>query len=198
MHLALYGGSFDPPHNAHLALCLFASELLGLDKLIVSVSNNPFKRRYDASDTQRKQMATLLADEMLRVGVAVEVSGWELGRSQPSYMVDLVRYIGSVYPHDRLTLLVGEDSFRQMASWKSWELLPSFCRLAVFRRKPVRGEPEQSPAPPPFSSVCYIDFDYPLSSTFVRECVARGLPVSSFLPLSVNRYILEHGLYRES
>jgi len=194
VHLALYGGSFDPPHNGHLALCLFATELLRVDRLIISVSNNPFKGGYLAPDVHRKRMAQLLADELGRVGISAEVSGWELEKRQPSFTVDLVRHVRSVYPPDSLTLLIGEDSFREITSWKSWQSLFSLCRVAVFRRSSCRDRvPTKVFAP---DSIRFIDFDCPLSSTSVRLALAAGLPVAGLLPSSIRQYIAEHNLYR--
>lgn len=198
MHVALYGGSFDPPHNGHLALCLFAVELLRIDRLIISVSINPFKGRYGAADEQRKQMASLFAGELSRVGISAEVSGWELEKKQPSYTVDLIRYVRSVYPLDRLTLLIGEDSFREIRSWKSWEILPSLCDLAVFRRTSPEDHRENSSFPFSSGTVRFIDFDYPLSSTVIRERVAADMPVGDLLPSAIRHYIVEHGLYRKA
>lgn len=194
MHLALYGGSFDPPHNGHLALCLFAAELLRVDRLVISVSNNPFKGGYLAPDADRKRMAQLLADELGRVGVSAEVSGWELEKRQPSYTVDLVRYIHSVYSPDSLTLLIGEDSFCEITSWKSWQSLFSLCRIAVFGRSSCTDIMAPEVFPP--DSIRFIDFDCPHSSTAVRQAVASGLPVTALLPSSIRHYIAEHGLYR--
>ena len=123
MHLAVFGATFDPPHNGHLALCLFARELLDIDRLIVSVSNNPFKQNRAAADVHRMRMAELLSREINLTGVCSEVSGWELEKKQPSYTVDLLRYLHLLYPADKLTLLVGEDSFREFSSWKESERL---------------------------------------------------------------------------
>jgi nicotinate-nucleotide adenylyltransferase len=193
--VALYGGSFDPPHNAHLALCLFAAELLLPDRLLISVSNNPFKRRYAAADVHRKRMARLLADELVGVGIVAEVSGWELEKKQPSYTVDLVRYVRSIYPYDRLTLLIGEDSYREITTWKSWESLPSLCNLAIFGRSgSAEGSHAQQVA---FAegAVRFIEFDYPVSSTQIRETIAAGHTVSGLVPSSIRHYIAEHGLY---
>lgn len=196
MHVALYGGSFDPPHNAHLALCLFAAELLQPDRFLISVSNNPFKQRCNAADIHRKRMAELLAKELGGVGIAAEVSGWELEKKQPSYTVDLVRYVRSVYPHERLTLLIGEDSYGEITTWKSWQSIPSICDLAVFGR-PSPAAAQQAVEPVfPDGAVRFIDFDYPVSSTQIREAIAAGHPITGLVPSSIMRYIAEHGLYR--
>lgn len=193
--MALYGGSFDPPHNAHLALCLFAAELLHPDRFLISVSNNPFKRRYAATDVHRKRMARLLAGELAGVGIDAEVSGWELEKKQPSYTVDLVRYVRSIYPHDRLTLLIGEDSYREITTWKSWESIPELCELAVFSRSGGADGSHAQLGSFAEVAVSFIDFDYPVSSTHIREAIAEGRSVAGLVPSSIRHYIAEHGLY---
>ncbi len=195
VHLAVFGGTFDPPHNGHLALCLYARELLEIDRILISVSNNPFKQHRSVSDEHRKRMAECLTAEINLTGPGCQVSGWELEKQQPSYTVDLLNYVRQLYPHDSVTLLVGEDSFREFHSWKDYEKLSSLCDIAVFRRTSVEGG-----APPPDSllqkvSIKVIDFAYEVSSTEIRELISAGQSVSKFIPPRVNRYIREHGLY---
>jgi nicotinate-nucleotide adenylyltransferase len=196
VHLAVFGATFDPPHNGHLALCLFARELLGIDRLIVSVSNNPFKPGRGTADEHRRRMAELLSREINLSGICCEVSGWELEKNQPSYTVDLLRYLHDLYPADKLTLLVGEDSFREFPTWKEYEQLFSLCDIVVFRRASTL---QIAPTPEPLQqkgSIRVIDFACGVSSTFIRDYIAAGHSVSSFVPSSVHHYILKHGLYR--
>ena len=196
MHLAVFGATFDPPHNGHLALCLFAREWLGIDRIIISVSNNPFKPSRGTTDEHRRCMAELLSREINLAGSCSEVSGWELEKKQPSYTVDLLRYLHDLYPTDKLTLLVGEDSFTEFPTWKEYEQLFSLCDIVVFRRALT---PQIAPSPEPTQrkgSIRVIDFACGVSSTLIRDCIAAGHSVSSFVPSSVHRYILEHGLYR--
>ncbi len=198
MHLAVLGGTFDPPHNGHLALCLYARELLEIEKIIISVSNNPFKHSRGATDQQRKCMAEHLSSEINRTGTSSQVSGWELEKRQPSYTVDLLKYIRQLYPHDRVTLLVGEDSFREFHLWKDYKQLFSLCDIVVFRRTasevsaPLQNSLQQN------GSIVVIDFACEVSSTEIRELVASGKSVSRLLPPSVNRYIIENNLYRNT
>ncbi len=199
MHLAVFGGTFDPPHNGHLALCLFARELLEIDRMIISVSNNPFKQNREAGDFHRKHMAELLSSEINRVGSCCEVSGWELEKQLPSYTVDLLRYLHARYPSDRLTLLVGEDSFREFSSWKEYEQLFLLCGIVVFRRS--SKEMDGLPRPPSNiqhwrEAIRFIDFAYLVSSTEVRELAGAGKSISRLVPASVHRYINRHALYR--
>jgi len=198
VHLAVFGGTFDPPHNGHLALCLFARELLDIDRLVISVSNNPLKQNNKAGDVHRKRMAELLSSEINSTGSYCEVSEWELEKRQPSYTVDLLRYFHTCYPNDTLTLLVGEDSFREFSLWKEHEKLFCLCRIVVFRRTST----DESLSPPDIlhgkRAVRFIDFSYGVSSTEIRELVAAGTSLAKLVPSSISRYISTHALYRSS
>ena len=196
MHLGVFGGTFDPPHNGHLALSLFARELLGLEKIMISVSNNPFKRERQAADEHRKRMAELLSREINLTGTCSEVSGWELEKQQPSYTIDLLRYAHALYPLAHLTLLVGEESYREFASWKDSRQLSALCDIVVFRRAAPEDDRSAEETLPPKGSIRFIDFAYPLSSTRIRELVSTGESITRLVPPTVNRYIIEHGLYR--
>lgn len=200
MHLAVFGATFDPPHNGHLALCLFARELLGIDRLIVSISNNPFKPDRVAADEHRMRMAELLSQEINLTGSCSEVSGWELEKNQPSYTVDLLRYFRALYPADKLTLLVGEDSFREFSTWKESDKLFALCDIVVFSRAITTITQSSLPPHEPLpreGAVRFVDFTCGVSSTVVRDVLATGRSISRLVPPSVHHYIMEHGLYRQ-
>ncbi|MEI7933441.1 MAG: nicotinate (nicotinamide) nucleotide adenylyltransferase [Chlorobiaceae bacterium] len=198
MHLAVFGGTFDPPHNGHLALCLLARELLDIDRLIISVSNNPFKKNSEAGDAHRMHMAELISSEINRTGFCCEVSRWELDKQQPSYTVDLLRYLHARYPNERLSLLVGEDSFRDFSSWKECEKLFLLCDVVVFRRSStmVTGLPVTPNVQHWKEAIRFIDFAYPVSSTEVRVVAGAGNSLSRLVPASLHCYITEHAIYR--
>lgn len=175
-------------------MCLFARELLRLDRLIVSVSRNPFKTGSHASDDDRVSMARLLTDEVNVAGRFAESSTWEMEADGPSYTVDLLRHISDLYPDDELLLLVGEDSYRQMGQWKAASEIPRLCQIVYFGREGY--EDCQHDAEALHLPVRRIDFDMPVSATEIRRLVAAGQPVSHLVPPSINTYIAEHGLYR--
>ena len=194
MRLGVFGGTFDPPHNGHLALCLYAREMLVLDLLIISVSKNPFKSASDAPDEDRATMATLLAAEINSTGAIVEVSGWELDQPGASYTIDLLRHVGSLYPGDELVLLVGEDSYRDMGRWKSSADIPSLCTIAVFGRPGFNAAGAASGSVLPQAE--HFVFDIPVSATSVRNLVAGGQPIHHLVPPTIEAYIASRGLYR--
>lgn len=194
MRTAVFGGSFDPPHNGHLALCLYARELAGVDRLIVSVSKNPFKAPTDASDDDRAAMARLLVAEINAAGKFAEMSDWELQQPGPSYTIDLLRHVAALHPDDDLVLLVGEDSYRQMPQWRESQAITKLCDIAVFGRS--SGELATTSCGGTLPTAMLFDFDMPVSATEVRQLAAAGQPVSHLIPQSIAAYIESHGLYR--
>ncbi|MCE1272979.1 MAG: nicotinate (nicotinamide) nucleotide adenylyltransferase [Chlorobiaceae bacterium] len=193
MRLGVFGGSFDPPHNGHLALCRTARERLGLSHLIISVSNNPFKTGTDAPDAHRLRMAELLAREIDPSGAFAEVSDWELQRPGPSYTIDLLLYLHECYPTAELMLLVGEDSYRDMPRWRSLGEIRKLSRIIVFERKAAHdGGLTREPLPP----AEIIELDVPVSATEVRRRLECGESAAHLVPPSIAEYIAHHGLYR--
>ncbi len=194
MRLGVFGGSFDPPHNGHLALCLLAREQLGLDRLLISISKNPFKSSADASDSHRKEMAGLLACEINSTGDFATVSDWELQRPGPSYTIDLLRHLRQESGNPELVLLVGEDSYREMPGWNSSDAIPGLCSIAVFSRHAAfSGKDPLAGILPPAR---FLDFDMPVSATEVRELMKNGQSAARLLPPSIAAYIDANGLYR--
>ena len=194
MKTALFGGTFDPPHNGHLALCLYARELAGVDRLIVSVSKNPFKGPSDASDADRLAMAALLVDEINAAGQFAETSDWELRQPGPSYTIDFLRNVEALCPGDDLVLLVGEDSYCQMPQWKSASEIPKLCDIAVFGRS--GGELAAASCGDPLPPAMLFDFDMPVSATEIRRLIAACMPITHLVPPSIAEYIASHRLYR--
>jgi nicotinate-nucleotide adenylyltransferase len=191
---AVFGASFDPPHNGHLALCLYARELAGVDRLIISVSKNPFKAPADASDDDRAAMTRLLAAEINAAGTFAELSAWELRQLGPSYTIDLLRHVAALHPGDDLVLLVGEDSYRQMPQWRESQEIAKLCDIAVFGRS--GGELAAASCGETLPPATLFDFDMPVSATEVRRLAAAGQPVTHLVPPTIAAYIASHGLYR--
>lgn len=196
MRLALFGGSFDPPHNAHLALCLYARELLKLDRLMISVSRNPFKEGFAASDAERLHMAGLLVQEINRTGNEAVLCDTELRRSPaPSYTIDLVRELTLDYPGAELYLLVGEDNARGFRQWKHWQELLDTCRVVVFRRGGQHGDDSEADTEDLLAGVRVVRFDFSISSTMIRQYLSAGGVCDRLLPQSIAQYIRQQGLY---
>ncbi|NTU52538.1 MAG: nicotinate (nicotinamide) nucleotide adenylyltransferase [Chlorobiaceae bacterium] len=194
MRTGIFGASFDPPHNGHLALCLFGREMLGLDRLIVSVSKNPFKKSFCAAEEDRIAMTRLFVSELNLAGRFAETSTWEIEQPGVSWTVELLRNLRARCGDDELVLLAGEDSYRQMPRWREPLAITSLCTIAVFGRSgfitdsAVCGEP--------FPPAQLFDFDLPVSATEIRRRLSAGQSIAQLVPASIAAYISARNLYR--
>jgi nicotinate-nucleotide adenylyltransferase len=175
----ILGGTFDPPHNGHVALARAALEKLPVERLLVLVASRPGHRRVVADADARLRLA-----EAAFADLPVEV---ELDDN--AFTVDVVR--GGRFG-DAL-FVVGADEGADFPSWKKPDEVLRWVRLAVGTRS---GYP---PADLERYGVRVVPFELaspPISSSEVRDRVARGEPIDDLVPQAVAGAIHDLGLYR--
>jgi nicotinate-nucleotide adenylyltransferase len=191
--IGLFGGSFDPVHNAHLALGRQALAELQLDELRwVPVGQAWQKARVLTPAAQREAMLRLAIDG--EPGFVLERC--ELQRPGPSYTLDTVRELQAEAPDARWFLVIGQDQYAGLHTWVGFEQLLARVTLAVARRPDansavdarVRAAPHVALALPPMA----------VSATDLRRRVAAGMDISALVPPAVALYIHQHRLYRGS
>lgn len=195
--LALFGGSFDPVHDAHLALAASALAALHLDRVLWIPAGQPW---------QKKRVLTPAAHRvaMLRLALAREPSfvldERELRRSGASYTLDTVREVRAEQPAAKLFLLIGQDQLAGFRSWRGWAEILREVELAVAARPGVAAAPDAATtlhtSP---SNLAHHLLPLPpraVSATAIRDRVAAGVPIDDLVPPEVARYIDQHGLYR--
>ncbi|MCI8414021.1 MAG: nicotinate (nicotinamide) nucleotide adenylyltransferase [Ruminiclostridium sp.] len=134
MKIGIYGGTFDPPHLAHLAAARVAMEQLELDRLLIIPDQEPPHKGLPAdaaSPQQRLEMADLIADGL---GPRAEASDLELRREGVSYTADTVEQLHESYPNDELWLLMGTDMFLTIENWYQPERIFQYAGIAAFSR----------------------------------------------------------------
>jgi nicotinate-nucleotide adenylyltransferase len=193
--IGLFGGSFDPVHNGHLAVAQSALDHLKLDEVRWVPAARPWQKA-DRELTPAEHRAA-----MARLAVLVEerfrVDESELQRDGPSYTIDTVDALYARRPRAEVFLVIGQDQYARLHTWYEWRALLSRVTLAVAARDGTLGRPasqllsvwhrvELLPMP-----------EVEVSSTQVRAAVARGDDVRSMVPAPVARYIELHGLYRQ-
>jgi len=180
-HIALIGGSFNPPHVGHLLAAHFVHATEPVEEVwLVPADVHPFGKQL-APFAHRLRMCELLCAEAsgwLRASDVEHVLGGE-GRT-----VDTLRHLSRRFPEHRWTLVVGSDILADLAKWKEPEAIRSLARLLVLNRA---GHPSPGAVGPPMAHV---------SSSEVRAALAAGGDVSHLVPRSVLAYIAREGLYR--
>ena len=195
MRLAIFGGSFDPPHVGHLLAAEDAVDQLSLDRvLLVPTATQPLKvGRAVATAEQRLAMTRLLVDGDPRF----EVSAVEVDRSGLSFTVDTLTHFAAAYPAAELFLLLGTDVLATFAQWREPERVLAMARPVVLERADD-GEPSLSPGLDARGTAILrlstrrVD----VSSTEIRERVRNGKSIRGFVTDNVAEFIARNRLYR--
>jgi len=193
--LAMFGGTFDPPHVGHLALAEWARERLALDRVVfVPAGRPPHKRGPRVSSAAHRLAMTRLA---VRRNPAFEVSTVELRASGPSYTVDTLRRLREEGENDWWFLLVGSDSLDEFPTWREPQAILDLATLAVARRPSTSVETGPPGLPPGFRGrvIALGNPLFEVSSTLVRRRARVGHSIRYLVPDAVAAYIVEHRLY---
>jgi nicotinate-nucleotide adenylyltransferase len=194
MRIAMFGGSFDPPHLGHLIFAEHACDALALDRvLFVPAAHSPFK-----SSTQPDNLEHRLA--MVRFALAgndrFSLDLTEIERGGTSYTVDTVQTLHALYPDAILHVLMGQDAFEEFEQWKNPETIVACATLGVGRR-PGFPRIERKHL---FADHA-VFFDSPLidvSSSAIRRLVSQRQSVRYLVPDAVLQYIEQHGIYQNA
>ncbi len=188
--LALFGGTFDPVHDGHIAVAAAAVARCQLDRVIflpARLSPHKTGRAPGASPADRL--------EMLRLATAgcpwAEVSDWEISQSPPSFTWKTARHFLGLYPDSRLFWLLGADQWEVIESWARPEILRESFEFLVFSRPP-----HPPPEPRPGWRSQTLDDVHPASATAIRESLEAGMPCPPHLCESVAAHIRARGLYQ--
>jgi nicotinate-nucleotide adenylyltransferase len=200
VHVGLLGGTFNPPHVAHLVCAMEARDQLGLDEVRLVVAGVPPHKEVpdDPGVEVRLELCRLAAEGE----PGLEVSRVEADRPGPSYTVDTLRALHDEAPEDDLTFIVGGDMAYALPTWREPEAVLELARLAVAEREGVRradilerltgaglpGVPERIS----FFEIPRLD----VSSSQLRRRVAAGRPIRHLVPQAVADRIASLGLYR--
>jgi nicotinate-nucleotide adenylyltransferase len=179
------GGVFDPPHDGHVALAHAALDQLGLDRLLILVVADPGHKATHAPAGARLELARLAFGDDARIEVELDVHPRTVDSLEARGLDDPV-------------FIIGGDELVDFHAWQRPERILELARLAVAMRPGVpdvrvREAHARLPAP---DRVSFFEFEpIPVSSTLVRERVARGEPVDDLVPAGVGDAVRRLGLY---
>ena len=192
--IGVFGGAFDPPHTGHLALARAALAQLDLTQLrIVPTGQAWHKARALTDAAHRLEMCRLLFAPL----ADVLVDDSEIRREGPSYTVDTLAALRAQRPQAQLMLLIGQDQAAGLAQWLRPEEIARLAIIWVAVRPDATGQ--VAPLDPDlrtrFSLHTLPMAAQAVSSTDIRERIARRHSTQALLTEPVARYIADHHLY---
>jgi nicotinate-nucleotide adenylyltransferase len=198
--IIIYGGSFDPPHNAHVALPQMAMAAIGADAVAyVPAGKAPHKRRGEQTPAaHRLAMLRLALEDCPRCAVLTD----EIDRGGPSYTVDTLRRLRErLGPAVTLRLLIGADMLCIFYQWREPQGIEALAEPLVMLRPPDDRESLLASLPAGVDRTAWAArmIDLPrleISSTALRSRVREEAPIAGLVPPAVEAYIRRNGLYR--
>ncbi len=201
--IGVFGGAFDPPHNAHVALATAALAQFGLDALHIIPTGQAWHKARALSAPEHRLAMARLAFENLR---GVVVDDRELRRAGPTFTIDTLQALQAENPQARLYLIIGADQFAAFRQWHRWREILDIAIICIA----ARGQ--STPDMPGFDAQfdedagrrhCFLTLELPLmpiSATRIRDSIASAdssvAEIARSVPEAVARYIWLHQLYR--
>ncbi len=194
--IGLLGGSFDPPHLAHLALGRLAQQALALDTLRWLPAGAPWQKAGRVLAPAAHRIAMLAALLQDKTGCLIDPR--ETQRSGATYTIDTVRELQQAEQANsniEWFLILGQDQYARFDTWRDWPELLQHLTLAVAGRAGQAPQAPEALAAVPHRCVSLNLPALAISASTIRQRVAAGLPVVTLVGTAVARYIDQHRLY---
>lgn len=196
--IGVFGGAFDPPHNAHLALAQAALAQLALDTLHIIPTGQAWHKATALSAAEHRLAMTRLAFEAMP---HIVVDDRELQRAGPSFTIDTLQALQAENPQAQLYLIMGADQFAAFRQWHRWQDILQLAIICIAARAQSTPTPAQFDAYPGHQDR-FFTLQLPLmlvSATQIRQLMASGAvaagELAHLVPKPVARYISLHQLY---
>lgn len=196
--IAILGGSFDPVHSAHMMCVNEAIDELNLDKVLIIPTGRPPHKEISNPEINKHRL------NMLKIAFKdinkTEVLDFELRNKNLSYTYLTIQYIKENYSYDKLYFLIGADMLMILDKWKKIDYLFENLKFAVFKRKGVSDRELNQ-------KIEYLEKKFntkiltikskaiDISSTTIRNNIAKDIGYSQHLEKGVYEYILKERLY---
>ena len=170
----LFGGSFNPIHNGHIALAQAVLRQCQLDEVWLMVSpQNPLKR--NDSDLLDDALRFEMAQKALEGVEGVQACDYEFRLPKPSYTWNTLQHLSADYPDREFVLLIGGDNWAHFQRWRHWKDILWHHRIIAYPRDQYLGT----------INVPLLD----VSSTEIRERVRQGLSIDGLVPTAIVKLV---------
>ena len=191
MRIGIFGGSFDPIHIGHAIIAQHIISSGVVDRLWLMVSPvNPLKvgKERQVADTDRLRMVEMVSRPM----EGVETSAFEFTMPKPSYTIDTLNALQAKFPDDEFYLVIGGDNWQVFSKWRNNEEILAKYHVLIYPRLGYEVNiPDELKERVQLVDAPIIE----LSSTEIRERLAKGQSVRYYVPDEVLGFIERKQLY---
>ncbi|MBD5234589.1 MAG: nicotinate-nucleotide adenylyltransferase [Bacteroidales bacterium] len=187
--VGILGGSFNPVHIGHMMLASFLVQWGYVDRIWLTLSpRNPLKDPGELlPDLKRLQMLSIAA----KGAEGIDICDIELSMPRPSYTINTLDVLAERYPEFRFKLIIGSDNWAVFDKWKEPQRILDDYGVIVYPRPGYPLVDDHTAG----MEIVHAPMAH-ISSTFIRDAIARGRNMNYFLPAGVYKYILDNKLYR--
>jgi len=191
-NLAIFGGSFDPIHKAHIKIAEYASNQLFLDEIIfLPNACSPFKDSNIASDIDRINMISIA---LKNSNIKASVSDYEIKKGGKNFSIDSAKHFLNLNPDTNLHWIIGADQFELLHLWKNIDELCALITWIVVRRPNHELKNDNLPQS---IKIKILDIEEtPISATEIREKINQESDLSFDLDEEIICYINKKNLYK--
>lgn len=190
MKVGMFGGTFDPPHIAHLIGPEMVREKFSLDKILFIPTYIP---RLKETPAVSPSVRTAMLHKAIKGNPYFHILDLEIKRRKVSYTIETVREIIAKNPEDSLYLIMGTDQAQEFWEWREPESLLSMLQFIIITRPGYeRGNIDERLR----KKTEFFEMNLNISSTMVRDRIRNNKSIRYLVPEDVRRYIIEKGLYR--
>lgn len=197
--IGVFGGAFDPPHNAHIALAQAALVQFGLDRLYVVPTGQAWhKARALSAAGHRLAMTRLAFEDMPHV----MVDDREIQRAGPTFTIDTLQALQAENPQAQIYLFIGADQFAAFRKWHRWQDILEIAIICIAdRTQSVLSQVQFDAYAGNNDRILKLELPLmPVSATQIRQRIASGgataAAIAQLVPEPVARYIALNQLYR--
>ena len=196
MRIGVFGGTFDPIHMGHLIVAEDARAALELDKVLFIPAGQPWFKSYRQITEARHRLA--MVQLAVKDNPHFDVTDIEVRRSGPSYTVDTLQELHELYSDAELIVILGLDALREIDRWHQPSRVFQMASVAGMARPGATLDPSvlHAAIPGASSRMCLLDSALiDISGTDIRRRASAGQSIRYRVPVAVERYICDNGLY---
>ncbi|MDD5625725.1 MAG: nicotinate (nicotinamide) nucleotide adenylyltransferase [Patescibacteria group bacterium] len=194
-NILVFGGSFNPPHNGHLAVIKKALKKTGLKKIILMPSGlQTLKKNYDMAPMKDR---LAMAEILTKLDPRIEIADIEIKKSyqrKKSYTAETIKELKKQYHQTKIYWVIGQDSFEEILAgkWKVGLEIFDQADFIVATRPSLKKVPKNV-----LAKIQIIKMNCPISSTMIRKFLRQGKSIKKLVPMEILKYIQNKKLYTQ-